>query len=290
MAYILNNIPVSFKDELLGAIEERSALAQVAPTTRISLGDNLMTFSLGLQPAPIVGGTTGSNLPGETEMKPVQGVSEFVTARTYKFAQIIPISAEYMYQLPRLYDEIIRQAPETIALGVDQQAFCASTAQQGFASFNVAENLYAAYETAPFSYTSLTGAFQDIAANGHRPNAIIAGPTAEVALMTMTAEDGRPVFGNGADGVARVFGARVIGSELLNDASVPAAIVGDFRKCRLGFVDDIRLKILEEATLTVGNTTLNLAQQNLIGVLIEGHAAFMAAEGAFARIGGTVDE
>ena len=118
------------------------------------------------------------------------------------------------------------------------------------------------------------------------PNAMIASPAEGVALMTMTAQDGHTVFGTGIDGVGRVFGAQVVTSSVLG-GTAPAAIVGDFRQSRLGFVDDIRIKILEEATLTTSNGTLNLAQQNMVGILVEGWAAFMCAEGAFARIGGT---
>jgi HK97 family phage major capsid protein len=286
MAITLNNIPVSFKDELLAGIEERSALAQVAPTTRIELGDNLLTFSLGLQPAPIVAGTTMSNLPGEGEVKPVGEGGGMVTARAYKFAQIIPVSAEYMYKLPRLYDEIIRQAPETVAKGVDYEAFASTTAHDGFAGLNVANNDYAAAATGDTPFEQLAAAFGLVAANGYMPNAMIASPAEGVALMTMTANDGHTVFGTGIDGVGRVFGAQVVTSGVLG-GTAPQAIVGDFSQSRLGFVDDIRIKILEEATLTTSNGTLNLAQQNMIGVLVEGWAAFMCAEGAFARIGGT---
>lgn len=286
MAITLNNIPVSFRDELLAGIEERSALAQVAPTTRIDLGDNLLTFSLGLQPAPIVAGTTISNLPGEGEVKPVGEGGGMVTARAYKFAQIIPVSAEYMYKLPRLYDEIIRQAPETVAKGVDYEAFASTTAHDGFAGLNVANNAYAAAATGETPYEQLAAAFGLVADNGYMPNAMIASPAEGVALMTMTANDGHTVFGTGVDGIGRVFGAQVVTSGVLG-GDAPQAIVGDFRQSRLGFVDDIRIKILEEATLTTASGTLNLAQQNMIGVLVEGWAAFMCAEGAFARIGGT---
>jgi hypothetical protein len=287
MALTLNNIPVSFKDELLSGIEERSALAQVAPTTRIDLGDNLMTFSLGLQPAPIVACTTMSNLPGEGEVKPVGENGGMVTARAYKFAQIIPVSAEYMYKLPRLYDEIIRQAPETIAKGVDYEAFASTTAHDGFAGLNVANNAYAPIAQGDTEYEMLVNAFGTVAEAGHMPNAMIASPAEGVALMTMTAQDGHLVFGTGADGVGRVFGAQVVNSNILGAGeNVPAAVIGDFNKSRLGFVDNIRIKILEEATLTTSNGTINLAQQNMVGVLVEGWAAFAAAEGAFARIGG----
>lgn len=286
MAITLNNIPTSFKDELLAGIEERSALAQVAPTTRIELGDNLLTFSLGLQPAPIVAGTTLSNLPGEGEVKPVGEGGGMVTARAYKFAQIIPVSAEYMYKLPRLYDEIIRQAPETIAKGVDYEAFVSTTAHDGFAGFNVADNPYAILAPGESMYETLAAAFSVPATNGYVPTAMIASPAVGVGLMTLTGEDGHPVFGTGADGIGRVFGAQVVTSGLLGGENAPAAIVGDFSKSRLGFVDDIRIKILEEATLQTGSGTINLAQQNMVGILVEGWAAFMAAEGAFARIGG----
>lgn len=287
MAITLNNIPVSFKDELLAGIEERSALAQVAPTTRIDLGDNLLTFSLGLQPAQIVAGTTMSDLPGEGEVKPVGDNGGMVTARAYKFAQIIPVSAEYMYKLPRLYDEIIRQAPETIARGVDYEAFASTTAHDGFAGLNVVGNDYAPIATGSTAYEQLAAAFNAVASAGYMPNAMVVSPAMGVQLMTMTAEDGHLVFGTGVDGVDRVFGAQVVSSSILGTGeSIPAAIVGDFSKSRLGFVDDIRVKILEEATLTTGNGTINLAQQNMIGILVEGWAAFMCADGAFARIGG----
>lgn len=293
MAYILDNIPLSFKDELLSGVQEKSALAQVTPTTRIDLGDNLMTFSLGLQPAPIVAGTDFSSLPGEGGIKPVGDNDGMVTARAYKFAQIIPVSAEYMYKLPRLYDEIIRQAPETIALGVDYEAMASTTAHDGFAGLNVVGNPYACQTAFDGTYyDTLAVAFSYVAESGFMPSAVIASPGFEVGIMTATTPQGAPIFGTTANGIGRVWGAQVVESTLLSPdagAPVPAAIVGDFTRARLGIVDDIRIKILEEATLQIGGGTINLAQQNMVGVLVEGWAAFSAQPGAFARIGGATE-
>lgn len=294
MAYTLNNIPVEVKDELLFRTIQESVLAKVIPTERVEMGDNLLQFSLGLMPAAIMTGTSYSQLPGEGDVKPVQGENEMVAARAYKFAQIIPVSAEYMYKLPRLWDAIIENAPKTIALGVDKEAFASTSTIANFATLNAGTYASIAEPDAetPTMYDYLTTAFNTVASYGYMPNTVIASPAASVGFMTMTAEDGRPVFGTGADGINRIFGARVEVSQLLGSGiadSIPYAIVGDANAAKLGFVDDIRLKILEEATLTIGDTLINLAQQNLVGVLVEGWAAFMCAPGAFCRIGGDMD-
>lgn len=294
MAYMLDNIPVEFKDELLTRIENESVLARVIPTTRVDLGDNLLQFGLGLEPAAIMTGTAMSALPGEGDEKPVQGENEFVAARAYKFAQIIPVSAEYMYKLPRLYDAIVENAPKTIALGVDKTAFTSASTIANFATLNDTAETYAQIANVDDPLTATTydyyvAAFNAVAGAGYIPNVAIVSPAASVGLMTMTAQDGRPVFGTGADGVNRLFGARVEVSPLLNSAittTTPYAIIGDANAAKLGFVDNIRLKILEEATLKIGDEFVSLAQHNLIGVLVEGWAAFMCAPDAFARIGG----
>lgn len=290
MALTLDNIPVSFKDELLSEIERESALARVVPTTRVEMGDNLLTFSLGLEPASMVSGTNYSNLPGEGEVKPVGENGGMVNARAYKFTQIILVSDEYMRKLPRLYDEILRQAPSTIARGVDVEALASSESHEGFAGFGVPGNPYAAGVNGDTAYEAIVNAFSAVAtASGRRPNAIIGSAAFGVDVMTATANDGRPVFGTGADGVGRVFGARLVESDAFAygpSGTAPAAVVGDFDRARLGLVDDVRLKILEEATIQVApEQFVSLAQQNMIGVLVEGWAAFMAEPGAFATIG-----
>lgn len=294
---ILDNIPVSFKDELLDAVAEKSAVAQLAPTTRIDLGDNLMQLSLANDPAEIITGTTNSQLPGETELKPVLGENQFVSARAYKFAKIVPVSAEYMYKLPRLFDAILGSAPDSIALGVDKVAFIASAAVTNFATFNYNAGaiapLAAPSANPPELYDYLAAAFGSVAAAGYAPNGVVGSPAFAVDVMTAQGGDGRPIFGTGADGVGRVFGAEIVKSSLLNASieegtnKIPYAIVGDWSKARLGIMDNIRIKILEEAMLDDGNGGyVNLAQQNMVGVLIEGHAALAAVTGAFARIGG----
>lgn len=294
---ILNDIPKTFKDELLDAVAEKSAIAQLAPTIRIDLGDNLMQLSLANDPAEIITGTTNSNLPGETEVKPVLGDNQFAAARAYKFAKIIPVSAEYMYKLPRLFDAILGAAPDSIALGVDKVAFQANAAVTNFAAFNYNAGaiapLAAPSANPPELYDYLAAAFGSVAAAGYAPNGIVGSPAFAVDIMTAQDGNGRPIFGTGADGVSRVFGAEVVKSSLLNASieegtgKIPYAVVGDWTKARLGIMDEIRIKILEEAMLDDGNGGyINLAQQNMVGVLVEGWAAFAAATGAFARIGG----
>lgn len=295
--FILDAIPVSFKDELLDAVAEKSALAQLAPTTRIDLGDNLMQVSLSNDPAEIITGTTNSSLPGETEVKPVLGESQFISARAYKFAKIVPVSAEYMYKLPRLFDAILANGPDSIARGVDKAAFQANAAITNFAALNYNAGaiapLAAPSANPPELYDYLAAAFGAVAAAGFAPNGIAGSPAFSVDVMTAQGGDGRPIFGTGADGVGRVFGAEIVKSSLLNASieegtnKIPYAIVGDWTKSRLGIMDNIRIKILEEAMLDDGNGGfINLAQQNMVGVLIEGWAAFAAATGAFCRIGG----
>lgn len=277
MAYTLNNIPVQFKDELIDGVLAESVIAKLAPTMRMDLGSNLVQLSLGLQPAGIVAGTTASNLPGEGEQKPVQGVNEFVNAQTYKFAQIIPVSAEYQYKLNRLYEAIIENAPKTIALGVDNVVFNDTTAHQGMAGFAVASNPYAPAITATGTTAGdVAAAFNAVAAEGFMPTAVAATPAFAMAMRTATNTAGYPVFPDG-----NAYGTVTEVSKIM---TANAAYVGDWSKTRFGIVDDIRLKILEEATLTVGNSTLNLAQNNLIGILVEGWCAFACAEGAFAAI------
>jgi len=290
MPVILENIPVAVKDELLGEALAQSQVAALAPTTRVGVGDTLMTFSLGLEPAqPVTTSIEESNLPGEGGVKPVAGGNSFVRARAYKFAQIIPVSAEYRYNLPRLYDELIANAAGTIGLGVDNFAFNSVQTLDGFATFNAGD--YAEHVTVGTGdtalYEALTAAFMATAQNGAVPNAVVGSPLFNMQVTTMTAQDGRPVFGTGADGIGRVFGAEVRKSELLGTgATSPVAIVGDWNKSRLGVVDDITLKIAEEATIEWQGEKINLFQQNMIGILVEAQVAFMVKAGAFARIGG----
>lgn len=285
---LLNDIPKRFVDDLIDATEKQSAIAQLARATRVERGGNIMQLSLGVEPASIVAGTDYSELPGEGEIKPVAGNSDMVSLQSYKFAQIIVVSQEYMEDMPRLYDEIIRQAPASIARGVDATALTSTKSYANFATFNTS-NVYAknVYDAEKSTYENLTAAFKGV--NGVA-NGIIASPGFAVDLMTTTAQDGRPVFGTGIDGVSRVFGARVVQSDLLgsnNEPNKPFAVVGDWSKSVLGLRDDITLKILEEATVTLSDgSTVSLGQQNLIGILVEGWAGFMAAPGAFTRLGG----
>ena len=61
-------------------------------------------------------------------------------------------------------------------------------------------------------------------------------------------------------------------------------IAGDWTQAMYGLVNGIDISISEEATLTSGNTTINLWQQNMFAVRAEVEVGFVADTACFNKL------
>lgn len=223
---------------------------------------------------------------GETSAKTVSnpGLATKVM-RAYKLAVIVPFSNEFRRDVASLYDAIVERLPRALAEKFDATVFGAVNAPgTDFDTFAAAT----AQSIGTDAYAGLVAADGDIAAHGGIMNGVVLAPQGKSILLGATDEQKRPLFINSvADGaIPMVLGARTLQSKGAYKAGTPnmVGVVGDWTQAMYGTVEGVRIDYSSDATLTSGNTTINLFQQNMFAVRAEIEVGFRADVACFNRL------
>ena len=223
---------------------------------------------------------------GETSAKTVSnpGLATKVM-RAYKLAVIVPFSNEFRRDVASLYDAIVERLPRALAEKFDATVFGAVNAPgTDFDTFAAAT----AQSIGTDAYAGLVAADGDIAAHGGIMNGVVLAPQGKSILLGATDQQKRPLFINSvAEGaIPMVLGARTLQSKGAYKAGTPnmVGVVGDWTQAMCGTVEGVRIDYSSDATLTSGNTTINLFQQNMFAVRAEIEVGFRADVACFNRL------
>lgn len=223
---------------------------------------------------------------GETSAKTVSnpGLATKVM-RAYKLAVIVPFSNEFRRDVASLYDAIVERLPRALAEKFDATVFGAVNAPgTDFDTFASAT----AQSLSTDAYAGLVAADGDIAAHGGIMNGVVLAPQGKSILLGATDQQKRPLFINSvAEGaIPMVLGARTLQSKGAYKAGTPnmVGVVGDWTQAMYGTVEGVRIDYSSDATLTSGNATINLFQQNMFAVRAEIEVGFRADVACFNRL------
>ena len=223
---------------------------------------------------------------GETSAKTVSnpGLATKVM-RAYKLAVIVPFSNEFRRDVASLYDAIVERLPRALAEKFDATVFGAVNAPgTDFDTFAAAT----AQSLSTDAYAGLVAADGDIAAHGGIMNGVVLAPQGKSILLGATDQQKRPLFINSvAEGaIPMVLGARTLQSKGAYKAGTPnmVGVVGDWTQAMYGTVEGVRIDYSSDATLTSGNATINLFQQNMFAVRAEIEVGFRADVACFNRL------
>jgi len=223
---------------------------------------------------------------GETSAKTVSnpGLATKVM-RAYKLAVIVPFSNEFRRDVASLYDAIVERLPRALAEKFDATVFGAVNAPgTDFDTFASAT----AQSIGTDAYAGLVAADGDIAAHGGIMNGVVLAPQGKSILLGATDEQKRPLFINNVSegAIPMVLGARTLQSKGAYKAGTPnmVGVVGDWTQAMYGTVEGVRIDYSSDATLTSGNTTINLFQQNMFAVRAEIEVGFRADVACFNRL------
>lgn len=223
---------------------------------------------------------------GETSAKTVSnpGLATKVM-RAYKLAVIVPFSNEFRRDVASLYDAIVERLPRALAEKFDATVFGAVNAPgTDFDTFAAAT----AQSIGTDAYAGLVAADGDVAAHGGIMNGVVLSPQGKSILLGATDDQKRPLFINSvAEGaIPMVLGARTLQSKGAYKAGTPnmVGVVGDWTQAMYGTVEGVRIDYSSDATLTSGNTTINLFQQNMFAVRAEIEVGFRADVACFNRL------
>lgn len=289
-------LPSEVSSEILQKTQQASAVMQLARA--VSLPGRGLTI-------PVITGDPEASWVAETDEKPVSNPNlSTKLMEAYTLAVIVPFSRQFLRDARALYDALIARLPNALGLQFDKTVIGA-TAKPGanfdnFAGCTVQSIVASVGHTA---YDGLVAAFTDIAESGYALDGFGLSPAAQGILLGATDSDGRPLFVNSvADGaIPRILSARTLMSRGLYKAgsaaagSTPAvpAIVGvggDWTQALYGVVEGVNVSVADQATLTVGTTTINLWQRNMIAIRAEIEVGFRAQTAAFNLLTGAAPE
>ena len=270
-------LPAEMGREILAKMQTESAVMQLA--RQIELPGRGVEI-------PVVTADPEAAWVAETGVKPVANpglTSKLMSA--YKLAVIVPFSNEFRRDAAGLYDELVRRLPRALAQKFD--ATVVGAVQAPGSNFDTFAAATAQNISNPNTYSSLVAADADIAANGGMMNGIALSPQGKSVLLGAVDGDSRPLFINNVSegAVPIVLGAQTVLSKGIYDGTNHVVgIAGDWTQAMYGTVEGIRLDYSSDATLTSGNDTINLFQQNMFAVRAEIEIGFRADTSCFNRL------
>ena len=271
------SLPPEVAAEILAKTQEASAVMSLA--RQIALPGRGVSI-------PVITADPEAAWVGETAAKPVANPTLATKVmEPYKLAVIVPFSNEFRRDAAALYDELVRRLPLALAQKFD--ATVVGAVQAPGSNFDTFASATAQNITSPNTYKSLVAADVDIAAHGGIMNGIALSPQGKGVLLGAVDGESRPLFiNNVAEGaVPMVLGAKtVLNKGVYDSTNHVVGIAGDWSQAMYGTVEGVVIDYSSDATLTSGNTTINLFQQNMFAVRAEIEIGFRADTSCFNRL------
>ena len=265
-------LPEAVSGEILAKVQEASIIQQAA--RRVILPGSGMSFQT-------IVGDPAAEWVGETASKPVSnGTVGSKTMRAYKLAVIETFSNEFRRDKNALYNALAQRLPGALAKKFDSTVFHGTAPGSDFDT--LAGSTAVSLGTLGV-YDGIVSALGTVATAGYDLNGIILAPQGEGLLYGEKDGNERPLFIDNAatqGSIGSVLGRPVYKSRAAyKDATTDVlGFAGDWTQAMWGTVEDVQIKISDQASLTVGENTINLFQQNMFAVLAEIEVGFIVAD------------
>lgn len=220
---------------------------------------------------PVILGDPEASWTGETAKTPVKRAKlSKKTMIPYNLSVIVPFSNEFKRDLPTLYDALVQRMPGALAKKFDLTVF--GSADAPGADFDTFKGC-TAQEIGTNAYSGLVAADADIADHDGILNGWALSPKGKAVLLNAVDDNKRPLFINSAaeGAIPMVLGAPVRQSKGAFVTGTPAVVGfgGDWTQAVYGTVEGVKISISDQATLTDGDSTINLFEQGMFAVRAE---------------------
>ena len=266
-------LPGEVSNTILTKIQEGSAVMSLSRSIKLpGLGTTM----------PVITSDPEAEWVEETNEKPVKrpGLST-KTMKPYTLAVIVPFSNQFKDNMPALFNAIVDRLPKALAQKFDATVFHGAAPGSNFDTFASAT----AQSFGSDPYTALVAADADIAAHNGITNGFVVSPQAKSKLLTFTDKNGRPLFiNNVAEGaIPMILGNPTKQSKAVykNDTTDVIGIAGDWTQAYYGISKGLNISVSDQATLTDGDSTINLWQRNMFAVRAEIEVGFVADTSVF---------
>ncbi len=275
-------LPSELSSQVLAKASQESAIMRLAE--KIDLPGRGVTI-------PVIVSDPTAAWVAETAKKPVGNPTVGTKLmQAFKIATIMTFSKELTRDASALYRAIVEKGPAAIAKAFDQTIIGAIQAPSA-TNFDTFANCTAVSiaNANNGTYLGLVAANGNIATAGGRMNGVAIGAQGESLLFSAVDTTGRPIFMPTAnDGsVGAVLGSRVVENNGLYVAGTSpnpniVGIAGDWTQAKYGIVNGIEFSYADQATVDLGDgTSINLWQQNMVGVIVEAEIGFRADTACF---------
>jgi len=267
-------LPPDVSAEIIQKTQEQSAVMQLA--RQIALPGRGATIQ-------VITSDPEAAWVSEGDAKPASDPGLTTKLMTpYTLAVIAPFSKQFVRDAAALYDALIGRMPLALAYKFDQTCFGAlSKPGDNFDTFADCT----AVSLDDDAYGNLVAANYNIAKNGGAANGYALSPLGKGVLLSAVDKNDRPLFINSAaeGALPVILGSRVVESKGAYASGTPSTVgvVGDWTQAMYGTVEGVDISISEEATLKVGDSTINLWQNNMVAVRAEIELGFRADTSVF---------
>lgn len=264
-------LPKEVSSEIWAKTQEASAIMSLAQRVALpGVGQEFQTITGDVEP----------NWVSETELKPVSKPTfNNRSWKGYKMAVIIPFSNEFRRDADRLYEEIINRVPGTFSQKFDKTVIGTDT-KPGDLFDTFADTQAVDIETD--TWAGLVEADAKVANDDGILDGWALSPKAKSLLLNTKDTTGRPLFINSLTtegGVPSLMGNPTHFSKGIykaGDSGAPLlGIAGDWTAARYGVVEDINMKLTDQAVIKADGSDIYLWQQNMFAVLFEFTVGFM---------------
>ena len=286
-------LPSDLAQEVIQKTQDESAVMRLARP--IALPGRGVTI-------PVITGDPTAAWVAETAAKPVSnGTPATKLMSAYKIAVIETFSKEFVRDAQALYDALVARLPKALAAVFDSTVVGATQKPgNNFDNFALctAQSILNANNG---TYLGLVAADEDIASHGGIMNGLALSAQAKSLLLSAVDTTNRPLFlASAKEGVVdKVLGVDTYFNKNIykagtaatqSDPGVPAVvgIAGDWSQAMYGTVNGVEIAFSDTATLTSGETTINLWQQNMVAVRAEIEVGFRADTSCFNLLTGAV--
>ena len=275
------NLPAAVATEILDKMKGSSAVMQLATETPLpGLGKEI----------PVILGDPQASWVSETGKKPVSNpeLSKKIL-RPYKLAVIVPFSMEFKRDVNQLYSAVIERLPGALGEKFDATVFGAAAGAPG-TDFDTLGAVTGQSIAGSSVYDAFADAVTDVAIHGAIANGIAISPQGIGTVLKSKTTTGQPLFNSAPPPpVPQILSCKTVGARgayVAGSGATPAdyAFVGDWTKAVFGTVNGVEISFSDQATLTVGDETINLWEQNMVAVRAEIEVGFRALTDCFNKV------
>lgn len=262
-------LPYEISSEIWSKAQEASAVMQLA--RRVTLPGAGLEFQT-------ITGDPSASWVDETGIKP-NDKHTFGSKKMkgYTLALIEPFSNQFKRDKAALYNEVINRMPGILAKKLDETVFAVNGATAPGENFDTLTDASSISVGTGSIWDALVTADATIAANDGILNGWAIAPAGKSALLTAKDTTGRPLFIDSMtseNNVASIMGHPAYVRKGIADTDV-LGFAGDWTSAVYGVVEDIKMDIADQATLTSGSTTINLFERNMFAVRFEMEVGFV---------------